>query len=276
MNWYRAKTILIVFFLIMNIFLLSNIIYSANKASFVTPEIINSTIEVLAKNDITIDYATIPSKKTNIYYEEADNIIADNDDFAEKILGNYTKIDNGMFYGDTGTLTIDGDFFRFTAYSPLYSDELSDINESNSSEKAINIMKRYGFDINKIYTKAETIDNAYIVTIIKKLNDKPLFSSQIRVSLSKDGLQGFDGTWFNETKTKLLKNKISLKNITGVLVDFILNQDRPKTPVSITQINLGYYAGESSVYHKSVVLIPVWEITLNDGSHYYLDARESR
>ena len=63
MNWYKAKTILIVFFLMTNVFLLVNILTAAGKAAAIPEEIIDSTVQILAGKQITIDKTRIPREK---------------------------------------------------------------------------------------------------------------------------------------------------------------------------------------------------------------------
>ena len=87
MNWYKAKTILIVFLVITNAFLLFNIIFNVKDGTYISDKTISETAAILHNNGIDIDESIIPHKNVNAGQFEADNIIEGYQSFAEKLLG---------------------------------------------------------------------------------------------------------------------------------------------------------------------------------------------
>ncbi len=278
MNWSKAKNVLIIFFLLINIALVTDIIYSSNKANIITPEIINSTVEVLAKNDISIDTGIIPSKTSSLPYIEVTNIITSPDEFAEQILGNgYSyNSENSEYTKDDNRLTIVGDKFAFYPASPISGDLFADISDKNAVKKAVQVLSDYGINLNKYVSYVESADGVYNIYLTKKVKSKLLFDSKIYISATNQGISHIEGTWFNETNYNSYKNKIQLNNITSVLVEFILNEKRPQSAITINDLQLGYSLGDDNIYHRTMVLIPAWKIQLDDYTCYYVDARESK
>src|SRR5690554_4570675 len=87
MNWFKVKTILITLFLFINIFLLINIMFSVKKATLISTETINNTVEVLEKNNIQINSNIIPTRMSNLPILEMENYIYKTPDFIKNILG---------------------------------------------------------------------------------------------------------------------------------------------------------------------------------------------
>lgn len=274
MNWSKAKTVLIVFFLIINIFLVCNIVYSANKATVITPEILASTVEVLAKNDITINSDIVSRKSSVLPYVEANNIITSNDEFAEKMLGTgCTAVGNSQYTAPNLSLTVNGDYFSFIAAAPVCADITSGINAENAQKTAAAVLDKYSVQLGRYDTEVQQNGDTYEVIFTKKIKSSYVFSSKLRVVMTAKGVSEISGVWFNEiSKVTAFSKKNSLNSITGVLVEFILNEQRPQGDITITDLNLGYYI-DGGIYHKSAVLTPAWEIVLSDGSRYYADAR---
>lgn len=275
MNWSKAKSILIIFFLLMNMILVFNIISSANKATAITPEILNSTVEVLKKNDILIDKNIIPEKITELPYIEGNNIITSNKDFAEKFFpAGYETVEN-VYMGNNAKLTIVGDKFTFTADTPLLSEITETVTADTAKKVAALILEKYSLNLGKYKCTVNEVGKNFEVIFKKVIKSNSVFDSEIKMILSKNGIIEISGSWFNESNAnKLFSKKISLNSITGVLVEFILNEQRPKDNIQIVELNLGYITGDETIYHKSVVLTPVWEIVLSDNSSYYVDARD--
>lgn len=275
MNWSKAKSILIIFFLLMNMILVFNIIYSANKATAITPEILNSTVEVLAKNDISIDENIIPRKIIDLPYVEVSNIIVSNDEFAKKLLPDGYDVADNTYIGKNASLTINGDKFVFTADTPILSEITNTITADTAKKTALAILEKYSLALGKYQYSVEEVGQNFEVKFKKIINSTAVFDSEIKMILSKNGLTEISGSWFNESGAGgLFSKKIPLNSITGVLVEFILNEQRPKNNITVQELNLGYCTGDESIYHKSVVLTPVWEIVLSDNSRYYADARD--
>lgn len=269
MNWYRAKTILIVFFICMNAFLLANLIYSAKKSNMVTPEIISSTIQVLERNNIHIDTSLIPQKTVSVKSVEMKNIITDKSAFAAMFCGGGTTMSQSDSYiGTVGKLEYFGDKFVFTPSVPF--DNVSSENTENDVKR---VLSDFNIDVSQLSADIRKNGENTIVTFTNEINDYKIFDSYIKTVINPNGnIISVEGVWFIESSKT--SGRISLKNVTGVLIDFILEPKRPHEKNTITKLELGYTASDDDIYHESTVLIPVWQITLDDGSSYCIDTRE--
>lgn len=269
MNWYRAKTILIVFFICMNAFLLANLIYSAKKSNMVTPEIISSTIEVLERNNIHIDTSLIPQKTVSVKSTEMKNIITDKSSFAATFCGGGTTMSQTDSYSGTGgKLEYFGDKFVFTPSVPF-----DNISPENAESDVKRVLADFNIDVSRLSADIYKDGENTIVSFTNEINDYKIFDSYIKTIINPNGnITSVEGVWFTESSKA--SGRISLKSVTGVLVDFILEPNRPSKKNIITKLELGYTASDDDIYHESTVLIPVWQITLDDGSKYCIDTRE--
>lgn len=269
MNWYRAKTILIVFFILMNIFLLANLIYSTKKSTVVTPEIISSTINVLARNNIEIDASLIPEKTVSMKSFEMKNSVSDKVGLAKILCGDTAvMVSDNIYSGKNGTMEFIGDRFVFT------SSDLCPFNAGDNYETYISeLMKNCGIDLSAAQLTTQQDTDSSVLTFINNINEYRIFDSYIKAVISQGGkLHSIEGIWFSEPVS--ISGRLSLKSITGVLIDFILEPNRPQGKNVITKLELGYTASDTNIYHETTVLLPVWQITLSDGSTYCIDTRE--
>lgn len=257
MNWNKAKTILIIFFLLVNTFLFFNLITENSNENYVKDETVADTIKVLENNGISIESKLISRKNHSVDTFETDNIIKDYDEFAKKILGeDCEKISDNIYSGKQGSVEYFGDKFVITV-SPEKNIILNE-------ESCVSLLNTLGIFV-KDYEYKDGIFK-------KKVNNLEVFSSEIIFEKSSDGIVKISGIWF-ENNSEGSYSHTKLKPITSVLVDFISAEGRPDGNVEISDLNLGYMVYETKVYHKSIVPIPVWELELSDKKVIYMDAR---
>ncbi len=270
MNWSRVKTVLIILFLCTDIFLLATYLTSKYASSTVSPEVIESTVEVLKNNNITVDPAIIPQKIPSVVSLDAENVISDYETFSQKILGSEIETIDFGYESVAGKVTFYGDRFNFVKNTMI--DAIIDVipvtDEKIAKDVTVSSLQQLGFDLENAEIITEKSDTGFTVTLENKANSLPIFNSQVVVELSKSGITSVSGIWFNETESQNGNNNI--KSITSALIDFIPDA---KTPAKITEIELGYNIFDKASYHKSSTLIPVWKVTTQDGDTYLLDAR---
>jgi regulatory protein YycI of two-component signal transduction system YycFG len=269
-NWSGVKSILIIFFLITNSILLGILIESDNALYNIDSKILKSTIEILNKAQITIDENIVPHKNPKMSYAEAYNIIDDDESFAKSVIGEDAEYDGEKYISAAGSVEINGDEFLIN-----YTDKEYFAQYSDNDKRIKAILKKIGFDdIGKYEIKSNISDGKNIISIISKLESKYLFDSKIELVMIDNYVESIRGVCFIQD-TSVLSEVIETKSVTGVLIDF-MNQYKANAPIEITGLNIGYYKGESEVYHKSVVLIPVWCIETSDGNKYYMDTRRTK
>ncbi len=267
MNWYRAKTILIILFLFSDLFLLGNIIISTRRLTAVAPEIIESTIQILKNNNISIEKESIPENILSLPYAEADNVIYDFNAFSRAFLGEGAKkTDEFLYESNSGTIQFTGDGFTYKSISQSDSKKT---NEKDARATAIEFLKSKGFDLSNAEIYSEKYSDEFSITLKNKVNSLPLFNSVITTKISGTQITEVSGTWFNISHTKGQENE--LKTVTSALIDCIPSVTN--VPAKITELTLGYTIPDVTLYHKSATLIPVWEIQDEKGNIYYHDAR---
>ncbi len=262
MNWSRAKTILIALFLIVDLFLLTTILTESDRIS---PEVISSTVEVLKNNGITIDRNIIPSKSQKTPYSEVENVITSYDEFAALLLGDsYTLSGDNSFSVGSKKVSFSGNSFIYE--SSISKDGIS--TDKNPQNVAAEFLKNIGFDLSGAEVSSQKSENSTAVTFYNYSNSLPVFNSSVTVSVSGEIVTSVSGMWFNTINTN--EPDTALKSITSILIDTAADI---KTGTHISSLELGYSLPDSTVFHKSAVLIPVWQITSKDGKQYFPDAR---
>lgn len=264
MNWYKAKTILIIFFLCTNVFLLVNILNAANKSTVIPDEVVASAVEIMAQNGVSIDPGIIPRRNEAAAVIRAENVIQEQADFAQKLLGApVQKNADGGFTGPAGEVRISGDTFSFTAGgSPSRSASAS------PAKAAEAFLKELDFDLSGT---EKTVDGP-IVHYRKKVAGYPFWDGQITLKTENGAVISASGCWFQAKKQFLFSEKVVLKSITSILVDYAAGENPAS---SVTGLEFGFALPRTGSSHKTVQLIPVWVIITGQGERIFMDAREN-
>lgn len=266
MNWSRAKTILIFLFLATAIFQLTVLFSSDKKANKVSPDVISATVEILAKNNISINEKIIPNRNYSLPLISADNAIIDYTEFAESVLGeDIIPKENNEFSSSLGSIRFYSNRFNYT---PSDTDT---IKADNILKSCTEFLTNLGFDLSEYNEQQTKTDDQVKIEFTNAADGYPVFNSQIQVSVKNNKIVNAQGTWFNITDKD---TPIRLKSITAVLIDLL--KEEIQKPATITDIQLGYTIPESNVFQKSVILIPAWQITFEDGNKITIDARSTQ
>ena len=275
MNWYKAKTILIIFLVVVNIAFFTYIIYDSFQSKKTESTVFNTVIELLDKNNISIDNTVIektdlPQSAKSVY---AENIISSYDDFAKLLLGeNVTKTNEGVYTSESGnaTLTFDGDKFE-AVVKPGYM-----LMQSDSNTEPIKTAKKFltavGIDISDVKYDITGENGQTIINFYQQANKYPVFGAGITIITDNGTITSAKGCWF-VPKNKNHQNN-ELKNISGVLIDYMNIRQPLSEQCTITDISFGYAMHETDQYHNEIILTPSWQITDNTGKKELLDARE--
>lgn len=262
MNWYRAKTILIVFFVITNIFLLYNIVFTGRGDVYIKDEIILYTTDILKKNGIEMN-TDIPKKKKSIRQFNANNIVSDYDEFAKNVLGeSVEKTGENTYKSSVGELAFSGD--RFSLKLNTYKIAKP---SKNKIDTAKNCLKTFKINISD-YMAKETDDGVYFK---QEIDGMQVFNSGLSVKISGDNLSEISGVWFE--KSSDIADTSEMKPITSVLIDILSSPECPKENTQITDLTLGYMVYDTESYHKSIMPMPVWKINFGKDNFIYMDAR---
>lgn len=268
MNWSKAKTVLIIIFLLTDIFLASTIYSSDKNEKNIPEEVITSSIKVLNEHNISIKRDIIPKKKVALPYFEATNVITDYEVFAKQILGDSAALSEGNCYtSESGTIYYSGDSFTF---KPSNNVKLSG---TDLKQSVLNYLKGFGFVFGNSSVIISRYNGGNRLQINENIKNLPVFSSKINVEIKDGNIRLISGKWFN-IKDSLRSQDNELKSVTSTLIDF-LSVYNEILPFEITSIELGYTIFEDKTYHKTATIIPVQKITTSNGKEYYLDSRNT-
>ena len=271
MNWYKAKTILIVFLIIVNALLFAYISYD-NAVSLAKEEkVIGTVISLMEKKGITVEKELVleKSKNKSIKAAYAENIITDYNEFSKLILGeNTVKNSENSYSSEVGTITFNDNRFLAVANKPNVLKEYK-TDKNNFKKNVVDYCSFLGIDTKNIDINLLGNEDEFIATITKSINSHPVFSREIKLVFSTDGIVSAEGIWYLETEND--NSEYELKNISSILADYMNSAPQGS---KITSITLGYSTLDDNVFYKNVSFIPVWEIKNDLDNVQYIDARE--
>lgn len=270
MSLSRIKTILIILFLLTDIFLGASILTSQKKETEISPEVLESSMQILKSHNIDLNQSAVLPKISSAPVLQADNVVYDYASFAKMLLGNSFKVEaTSTYFSDMGKVSFLGDRFIFNSAKKYASSE--HLPQKTAQKRVFSFLKGIGF--NMTYAEVVSVtseDGIWYMKICDFAEKHPVFSSQIDVAVSKNGILSLSGSWFN--RKDVHEQDSSLKSITAILIDFAM-QYQSDIPAEITSAELGYSVFDSENYHKSASLIPVTKIVLNGNDEYFMDAR---
>lgn len=273
MYWSKVKTILIVLFAGINIFLLVNMIISLNQSIVISNQTINNTVEVLQKNDIIIDDQIIPRRTQNVSFLVIENAIQDTQKFVSGVLDKpyqkQTQEDRLIYTHQTKTLILENasDFIYMDTAAHV---EIGDIRKQRIERYVRLLLEDLGFDIRYVKTMDVTVedDATYTLVFEQQYTRRSIFESDIIATLSPEGKLTIVGAAWGPRRTE---DKLVGRQITSVLIEFVRREDRPKDQqMTITSLSLGYFPGKDIDNFKEVHAAPVWRIEAiaEDGTPY--------
>ncbi len=274
MDWHKAKTILIVYFVIINIALLIYLIYSNFRTEGLRTQVAEQVVELLKNKNVDIDEKLLTENNyTNeMRYIYVSNVIKDYESFAKEALGEdaYSAEEN-RFETDAAYVNFEGDGFEIRTYDlPLIKTE---INRSNAQKCARDYLEDLGMDMKDSNASVTDTPEGYDVTFYEYIGDFEIFGAKVNVRMKSDGIYAVYGNWYNQKGKD--NNKSSIKDIPGMLIEYLNSKNGEELPDKILNIRLGYSTFETDDFHESLLLTPVWEITDDKNNVVYIDARET-
>jgi len=243
MDWPKAKTILIIAFLITDLFL----IFSYVLPKYITQEHTDNQtfIDVLARKNIYIE-TEIPQKHSNMPVLYVKHEICDE----EKI--------NGLL----------------DAQKPLPDDTDTDEMYQKAAETFI---KNTGLMYDTLlFNKVERAGGNIIVSFKNQVNDILVEKSDLACTFRDRLLIGFECNWlyvteFNDKK----QSTISAVEALLMFMDEIAFDNTDKK-ITIEELKMVYWLEESSIDVNAVTdtAIPAWKIVYNGGETKYINAYE--
>lgn len=274
MNWSKVKSVMIVFLILVNLSFLSYIVYEEVRVNKQNVQMAQTTASLLKSRNIIVDEKMIAdcAKSESVQSVYVDNIISNYYDFSKKVLGDSSEqTSNSSYQSNIGTIEFTGDCFKANAANNKYLYE-KNITLHDAEKVITQYLNILGINTEKTQVKLTEENGIYELVYTKKINSLPVFQTYITIKANNSGIISINGNWYNINSQN--SSAIELKNISGVLVEYMNNKSKIDTDIQINDISLGYSALNPNVYHESVFLTPVWKISDSTGD-YYIDAREN-
>ena len=263
MLWNRAKSILIVVFLLINLFLLNYMVVDNFQDH--SRALLDLTA-VLSNNGIHLRVDKMPATVEELHVPELSPLIID-ETFAKKLIANPVAYENGFASEDNNArLELrDGSFF-YRNEAPKDS-SFYYVNPENAVAKIRPYLDKLGVGHLTYAVDIATIGEDIVVEYAYRVGDYKLFDTHFSVTVTKNGVKQIKG--FLGTADSSNGFSYQLSQLETVLLSLAQNQIQG---VEITHIELGYYLIN---YQDALVsqAIPVYHLRTSMGE-CILDARD--
>ncbi len=276
MDWSKAKSWLIVLFAALNVFLIIMLVSAVRHSSTVDKNTILKTVSVLKENGIEVTASQIPDKIPRLNSVEVKNAVSSKEEFALRVLKDgFEKQGANRYVSKTKTKTLSFEQSKFIYADFAPSDNGLNITKKTAPSAAISFLNEIGITTDSAVYETVLTDSGFCVNFSQKLDKYPLFDSHIEVKLSEKGVLSAEGNWFvpsyDQDNVKSAASRVS--SAASAAIEFISNEQRIKNGSDkISEISLGYAAGDEEEYRALATAVPVWQIKTTDGNVYYFDA----
>lgn len=286
MDWSKAKNILIIAFIITNLFLLFNIemnILRQENFLTVSNKYVEEVKEHLENSGVKVD-TEIPRETLSMPVLFVKYNIFDIEEIGGKLLGqNYTTEEN-TYKSNTAIVNIDGG--KKLTYKRLVRNRPDHAMDENKAIKiSDDFLSKNDLNYNEIqlrqiyYGKLTEFDTnpVYMLVYEQVYKDYFLGGSYVHVYVNKYGIVGMEAMLFEYDKTYPQKRRV-IPATEALLrkINTMIN-DNPNDEVVVSSIELGYNFDPGSVNAttwqdvESGTAFPTWRITLNNGKTYHVE-----
>ena len=252
MNFSRAKSYLIVVFVIVNLFLVYNLI-SMSSSDRISVDTIENTIEILNKNNIKLDKKLIKTTPETMFYLNLKNPFAEGKNFTSEFKGNCSISEKGFEFVPENK-SID---FKFLL--PSY----------DAAKQALSHLKEYGLDAK--YTKCVgTLDmgkGVYKASFIQSFEGHDIYNTNIDIFYKEGSVLNSYGVYYEISSFSAPDENI--KTQAEILIRFANDFNEKCT---IKSIESGYFTEPFKNEYSMISAVPCFMITIDNGNKYYYDA----
>ena len=274
MNWAKAKTILIIVFLLLNVFLF--MIYSSILKSNSETDVRQLT-QVLEKNNITLPQNRLKKTPARLRSVELLNLAGDNQNCAKNFLKDgYTAVSETEYKKGSQTLLINRSTVEFIDSNPQ-DPSYQGISEEKAEKKISRELNQLGIpeDTLECVRKFRNTSGHLVLMYNLKYGDFSVFNSALQVIVCPSGITNIKGVLLAVNETNPLEMQYDILNAQHILLELLNNPELDdSTPQEILEVNLGYYIPKND-FVMSADAIPAYQIMLANGKIYYYDARTS-
>jgi len=270
MYWYKVKTLLIWMFAAINIFLIAFIVQGKVRQNLYERQEIESLINVMSINDITVEDGIASKKSTEVRTASIENLIPSGEEMAKIMLGEKFEVitdDSGAVKYKSGTMSVsvENGNLSFLDEGAAADKSLSD----DKVSKAVELLKSYNIDMSSAEGKG--VGDKIVFTYY--YDNLPLFENMFYVKMSGEKICEAGGKIISFTEKN--DSEIEVRSTADALVSFLRDERRGSGKVKVLSVELGYSVllADTGVNFKKTETIPTYKITTDKNNTFYYDAR---
>lgn len=296
MDWSKAKNILILAFIVTNVFLIYNIqskLFEQEQVQLINDESVANVEQYLEESKIKLE-TNIPREIISLPILDVRYKIFNSDSIAESLLGKdyiketrsteYLTLNKEIFKTEDKELTIDGNKrLKYINKNNDVNNYL--INEEKIIEISDNFLKEHNLlteniKLDQIYYGVEDkFESKQLYKLIynQTYDDKFLGHSYMYVYVNHQGVVGLEAMFLEHEKTNENKRQVipATEALMRAMNSISLEND---LPIIIKDVELGYYFNPESYMSsdwksiESGTAFPSWKITIENGKTYFIEA----
>jgi len=257
MEWSRAKNLILCILVLVNLFLLANLLYMRWAVQSISQDAVSDTVAYLDTLGIEMDPAILPEKtarKTMIVERDeaqeaqAAAILVGGEDVSKLGAG------GSRYEGSRGTAVWrSGGQLDAELEPDALESTVQDKGESGAVQNArLTALFSAGFP-SGLYTQTDSL-----LVLTQQFQGMPVYNCKLSVTTSENEKTVLSGMW--TLGTALPVNDQEEMSLPGLLIQFVLNMKESGYTIScITAVESGYIAQQVS--NIGIRLVPVWKIT---------------
>ena len=244
MNWFRIKTVLIVLFALINLYLAVTLFFAAGRENTISQEVCDTAVSMLSKNGIAVDKKQIPLSVSPMANITLKNVLT----------GEFLKAAEQM------GCRVEKKQNQFSIFAPAGLSY-----EGNLESACAQWLGDLGINLSGAKFTAE--ENKFIIT--QSHRGFPIFENRLVVETDGEKPLSVSGTWF--TVSQAGSYRMNVKNAVYVFGSFLGDAGGA---TAVADITLGYSGLNFDSFYSEITAVPVWRLTDNAGKTYYYDARQ--
>lgn len=281
MDWSKAKNILIISFILTNIFL-AYVLYSVNQDEEkieIQDEFIEDVIELLAQKSIKID-TEVPKEIPSLNIASIEYEVYDAVKIAKKFLHNYTEEligDKKVYRNGKKTIKFQDNNKRliYKDESLLNNERKNDLTKENAIKTAEEFINTHEFDLKNTELSLVLEQNGiYKLFYNKVLGDVAVEQSDMVIEVSSNGVISFERYWIKniEKQNQILKLTSAPKALLRLLARDEYSGNTIKKIEICYYFNIDDYKEDANLKDsKGGLAVPTWKIVFQDGEKVFLE-----
>ena len=275
MQWAKTKTILIILFVLVNVYLFWNYIGSTPGEIAVSEEVISDAVTILAERGITIEPTLIPSREDTVRLFDVTNKYATKDQIGEKLLGAgfFTETDQKQIYNGDNKVWINGSNFDFVKLTRVPA-PISEKTKKDAKKTSQDFLKSMDFWCKYAeFSETEVREEDVVCRFVLKYDKKPVTDSTATIYIDNNGVYKFEArNWLGDTITD--GKHIDPEPAARILIRFsALMEELEISNIRVTGLERVYYLGSRDGENKTITAVPALKIITDTGESYLFDAR---